>query len=94
MIDDEESRWDTSQHKNKYEGKRRPAPDNHEMASKRQNRRLLAHAEDFKKDLKILREEHQRRVSEGLCLRCGEKGHYDRDYEVQPTKAKAKDRHS
>ena len=53
VIDDEESRWDTSQHKNKYEGKRRPAPDNHKMASKKQNRRLLAHAEDFKKDLKI-----------------------------------------
>ena len=94
VIDDEESRWDTSQHKNKYEGKRCPAPDNHKMASKKQNRRLLAHAEDFKKDLKISREEHQRRVSEGLCLRCGEKGHYARDCKVQPSKAKAKDRRS
>ena len=61
MIDDEESRWDTSQHKNKYEGKRCPAPDNHEMAIKKQNRRLLTNAEDFKKDLKFLREEHQSR---------------------------------
>ena len=94
VIDDEESRWDTSQHKNKYERKRRPAPDNHEMASKKQNRRLLAHAEDFKKDLKISREKHQRRVSEGLCLHCGEKGHYARDCKVQPSKAKAKDRQS
>ena len=49
VIDDKESRWDTSQHKNEYEGKRRPAPDNHKMVSKKQNRRLLAHAEDFKK---------------------------------------------
>ena len=56
VTDDEESRWDTSQHKNKYEGKRCPAPDNHIMASKKQKRRLLANAEDFKKDLKILRE--------------------------------------
>ena len=64
------------------------------MASKKQNRRLLAHAEDFKKDLKISKEEHQRRVSEGLCLRCGEKGHYARDCKVQPSKAKAKDRQS
>ena len=62
VIDDEESRWDNSQHKNKYEGKRHPALDNHKTASKRQNRRLLAHAEDFKKDLKISREEHQRRI--------------------------------
>ena len=52
------------------------------------------HSEDFKKDLKILREEHHRRVSEGLCLRCGEKGHYARDCKVQPSKEKAKDRPS
>ena len=94
VIDDEESRCDTSQHKNKYEGKRCPALDNLETASKRKNRRLLAHAEDFKKDLKILREEHQRRVSEGLCLRCGKKGHYARDCKVQPSKAKAQERQS
>ena len=81
-------------YKNKYEGKCCPAPDNHGMARKKQNRRLLAHAEDFKKDLKILREEHQRRVSEGLCLHCGERGHYARDCKVQPSKAKAKDRQS
>ena len=54
--------------------KRCPAPDNHETASKKQNKRLLTHAEDFKKDLKLLREEHQKRVSEGLCLCCERRG--------------------
>ena len=49
------------------------------------------HAEDFKKDLKIFREEHQRRASEGLCLCSGEKGHCTRDCKAQPFKAKAKD---
>ena len=85
MLDDEESRWETSQHKNKYEGKRCPALDNHETVSKRQNRILLTHAEELKKDMKISREEHQRRVRKGLCLRCGEKGHYARDCKIQPS---------
>lgn len=44
VINDKESKQDTSQHKNKYEGKQRPAQDNHEMAIKKKNRRLLTHA--------------------------------------------------
>ena len=53
VIDDKESRQDISQHKNKHEGKCCPALDNHKTASKKQNRRLLMHAEDFKKELKF-----------------------------------------
>ena len=64
VISDEKLSCDTFLYKNEYEGKQCPAQDNHEKASKKLNRRLLTHAEDFKKDLKILKEEHQKRISE------------------------------
>ena len=68
MIDDEESRWDTSRNKDKKEGKLCPAQDTHKNNSKKQNNGIFARAEDFRKELKVSKEEYQKRVREKLCL--------------------------
>ena len=68
VIDNEESRWDTSQSKDKREGKHCPAQDTHKNSSKKRNNGLSARAEDFRKELKVSKEEYQKRVREKLCL--------------------------
>ena len=52
-IDNEKSRWDTSRHKDKKEGKCCPAQDTHKNNSKKQNTGLSTRAEDFRKELKV-----------------------------------------
>ena len=54
VINDEESRWDTSRNKDKKEGKRCPAQDTHKINSKKQIRGLSACAEDFRKELFVV----------------------------------------
>lgn len=68
VINDEKSSYNTSQEKDKYEGKLLSAQDNHETASTKQSRTLLAGAEDSKKNLKISKKEHLiRKVKIGVC---------------------------
>ena len=62
VIDDEESRWDNSRNKDNKEGKHCPAQDTHKNNSKKQNSGLSACAGDFRKELKVSKEEYQMRV--------------------------------
>ena len=92
MIDDEESRWDTSRNKDEKEEKHCPAQDTHKNSRKKQNNGLSARAEDFRKELKVSKEEYQKRVREKLCLRCGKKGHFVKECKVNLSGNLGKDR--
>ena len=66
VVDDEESRWDTSRNKDKKEGKRCPAQDTHMNSSKKRNNGPSSCAGDLRKELKVSKEEYQKRVREKL----------------------------
>ena len=92
VIDDEESRWDTSRSKDEREGKRRSTQDTHKNSNKKRNNGLSARAEDFRKELKVSKEEYQKRVREKLCLRCGKKGNFVKECKVNISGKLGKDR--
>ena len=94
VIDDEEDRSDSSKRKEDDEDKKRPSSSNKRAkASKKKTRNGLSeHAEEFRKELNISKEEYQRRVCERLCLKCGHKGHYVGDCKCNSSSALGKGR--
>ena len=78
VIDDEEARWDSSKRKEDDKDKKRPSSNNKraKACKKKTKSGSSERAEEFCNELKIRKEEYQRRVCERLCLRCGRKGHY------------------
>ena len=76
------------------EGKRCPAQDTHKNSNKKRNNGLSARAEDLRKELKVSKEEYQKRVREKLCLKCGKKGHFVKECKVNLSGNLGKDRQS
>ena len=99
VIIDKEAQLDSSKQKEDDGGRQRLSSINndrkHVKARKKKPRSALSnHAEEFQKELKISKEEHQKRLCDRLCLCCVRKGHYVGDCKINTPSSLGKGRQS